>query len=65
MKTEGGSDVAEPRPRGRPCLSDPDRVELSFEVAAPEFQKAAQLGEVRSTIEFLPDEALQQIGVIR
>jgi hypothetical protein len=40
-------------------------VKLAFDIAAPEFQKAAQLRKVRGKIELLPDEALQQIGVIR
>jgi hypothetical protein len=65
MQTEGGSDVAEPRPGGRSRLTDPHRVKLALEVLAPEFQKAMQLGVVRSSIELLPDKALQQIGVIR
>ena len=65
MQAKRGANVAEPRPCRRPRLSDPDRVELAFEVAAPEFQKAAQLGKVRSTIELLPDEALQDSRMIR
>jgi hypothetical protein len=40
-------------------------VELAFDIAAPEFQKAAQLREVRGNIELLPDEALQKVGMIR
>jgi hypothetical protein len=40
-------------------------VKLALDIAAPEFQKASQLRKIRGKIELLPDEALQQIGVIR
>jgi hypothetical protein len=40
-------------------------VKLAFDIVAPEFQKAAQLRKIRGEIELLPDETLQQIGVIR
>ena len=46
-------------------LTNPHRVELAFEIAAPEFEKAAQLREVRSNVQLLPDEALQQVRMIR
>ena len=65
MHTERGTDVAEPRPSGIPGLADPHGVELALDVAAPEFQKPAQLREVRGNVELLPDEALQQIGMVR
>jgi hypothetical protein len=39
-------------------------MELTLDTSAPEFQKAAELGKVRSDIELLPDKALQQIRVV-
>src|SRR6516164_7325770 len=65
MQAKRGADVAEPRPYERSRLADPDGVQSALEIAAPEFQKATQLGEIRSRVELLPDEALQQVGVIR
>src|SRR5271169_4260175 len=59
-----GGDVAEPGPSGKPRLADPHGVELALNVASPEFQEPAQFGEIRSDIELLPDEALQQVGMI-
>ena len=50
---------------GRSGLPDFYRMELAFDVLAPEFQKAAELGKVRGEVELLPDKALQQIGVVR
>jgi hypothetical protein len=40
-------------------------MQFPLDIATPVFEKAAQLGEVRSDIELLPDEALQQVGMIR
>jgi hypothetical protein len=40
-------------------------VKLALDTAAPKLQEAAQLWKIRSNIELLPDEALQQVGVIR
>src|SRR5271166_249964 len=65
MQAISGVDEAEPRPCGRPRLADPHRVKLTLDIAAPEFQKAAQLRKIRGNIELLPDEALQQVGMIR
>ena len=64
MQAISGGDDAEPRPYRRPRLANPHRVKLAFDIAAPEFQKAAQLRKIRGKIELLPDETLQQIGVI-
>src|SRR5215472_13191319 len=64
MQPGRGPDITKPRSCGGPRLTDPDRVKLAFEIAAPEFQKAAQLGKVRGNVELLPDEALQQVGMI-
>src|SRR5207248_6130706 len=41
------------------------RVQFAFDAAAPEFEKAPQFGIVWCKIEFLPDEALQQGGMVR
>ena len=57
--------MAEPRPSGIPSLPDANRVKLAVEVTAPEFEEPAQLGEIRGKVELLPDEALQQVGVVR
>ena len=65
MQTVRGSEVAEAGPPVISGLANPHRVELAFEIAAPEFEKAAQLREVRSNVQVLPDEALQQVGMIR
>jgi len=59
------ANVAKPGPPESACLADPDGVQFPLDIAAPVFEKAAQLGEIRSDIEFLPDEALQQVGMIR
>jgi hypothetical protein len=65
MQAISGVDDAELRPSGRPRLTNPHRVEFAFDIAAPEFEKAAQLREVRGNVELLPDEALQEAGMIR
>src|SRR5947207_15071188 len=41
------------------------RVQFAFDAAAPEFEKPPQLGIVWREGEFLPDEALQQGGMVR
>src|SRR5215472_1225964 len=63
MQSEGRLDMPEPAGR-KPRLTDFYRMELALDIAAPKFEKAAQLGKIRRTVELLPDEALQQIGVI-
>jgi len=57
--------VTKSRPSGTSRLADPHGVKLALDIAAPEFQKAVQLREIRGNIELLPDEALQQVGMIR
>jgi len=64
MQAKRGADVAEPRPSSKAGLADPDRMKLALDIVAPEFQKPVQLREIRGNIEPLPDEALQQIGMI-
>ena len=64
MHDERGPYVAEPRPSGKSSLTDPHRVQLALDMAAPKLEKPAQLGKVRGDIELLPDETLQQVGVI-
>ena len=54
----------EPRPSGKSSLTDPHRVQLALDMAAPELEKPAQFGEIRRDIELLPNEALQQVGMI-
>src|SRR5271168_1804005 len=65
MQAQRCADVAEPAAAGRPRLPDFHRMEFALDVAAPEFQEAAELGKVRSEVELLPDKALQQIGMVR
>ena len=59
------ANVAKAGPPERACLADPDGVQFPFDIAAPVFKKAPQLREVRRDIELLPDEALQEVGMIR
>lgn len=54
----------EPRPSSRSSLANLHGVQLPLDIAAPELEKPAQLGEVRGGIELLPDETLQQVGMI-
>ena len=56
--------MAEPRPSGKPSLTDLHGMELALDMAAPKLEKPAQLGKVRGDIELLPDETLQQVGMI-
>src|SRR6266851_7762518 len=65
MHDKGGPDVTKPRSSGKSGLANFDGVELSLDVAAPEFQKTAQFGEIRREIGLLPDKALQLLGMIR
>jgi len=57
--------VAEPKPSERPGLPNPNGMELTLQIAAPEFEKPAQFGEIGGKVELLPDKALQQIRMIR
>ena len=65
VQTARSSEEVEPGAYVISGLANPHRMELAFEIAAPEFEKAAQLREVRSNVQVLPDEALQQVGMIR
>ena len=65
MHTERGTDVAEPWPSSEAGLADPHRVQLALDIAAPVFQKAAERREIRGDVHLLPDEALQQVRMIR
>ena len=64
MQADRRVDVSEPTPPGGSGLADLYRMELAFDVAAPELQKPTQLGKIGGDIEFLPDKALQQGGVV-
>src|SRR5262245_57051330 len=64
MDQQGGPYVTEPRPSTKSRLAYFHRVELPLDAAAPELEKPAQLGEVRGDVELLPDETLQQVGMI-
>src|SRR5215469_3656395 len=63
MQSEGCVDVAEAAGR-TPRLADFYRMKLALDIAAPEFEKAVQLGKIGGSVELLPDEALQQVGMI-
>src|SRR6266851_3026976 len=65
MQEKGGPDVTKRQSCGKSGLANFDGVELALDVAAPEFQKPAQFGEIRGEIGLLPDEALQPVGMIR
>jgi hypothetical protein len=56
--------MAEPRPSGKSSLTDLHGMELALDMATPKLEKPAQLGKVGGDIELLPDETLQQVGVI-
>src|SRR6266436_8324430 len=58
------SKAAEPRPSGKSSLANLHGMELPLDIAAPKLEKPAQLGKVRGDIELLPDETLQQAGMI-
>src|SRR5437868_1143043 len=58
-------DVAEPVGGGAAALLDVDRVQFAFDVAAPELEEFAELREFGGEVEFLPDEGLQQGGMVR
>src|SRR5471032_1472119 len=45
-------------------VGDPHTVKLAIEIALPEFQELAEVGETRGQIEVLPDKALQNMLVI-
>src|ERR1700726_3247087 len=64
MQEERGADVAKLGPTGKSGLADFHGMELALDVAAPEVEEPAQLGKFRGEIELLPDEALQQVGMI-
>jgi hypothetical protein len=65
MQAKRCADVAKPGPPEKASLANPHRVKLTLKIAAPEFQKAAQLRKVWGNVKPLPDEALQQIRMIR
>src|SRR6516162_180709 len=64
MNADRCADVTEPRPPGEHSMADLYGMEFALDVVAPEIKKPAQLGKIRGKIELLPDEALQQIGMI-
>ena len=64
MQWQGGPYVTEPRPSSKSSLANLHGVELSFDISAPKLEKPAELGKVRGDIELLPDETLQQVGMI-
>src|SRR5260221_10559008 len=65
MQRQGMLDVAEAVGDGAAALLHIDRVQLALDVLFPEFEELAQLGKIRGEVEFLPDEALQQGGMVR
>ena len=56
--------MTEPRPASKSSLADLHGVEPALDMAAPKLEKPTQLGKVRRGIELLPDETLQQVGMI-
>src|SRR6266851_10298330 len=58
-------DVAEAVRCGAAALLHIYRMQLALDIVAPELEELAQLGKIGSEIEFLPDEALEQGGVVR
>src|SRR5205823_13658057 len=64
MQQERGPHVPEARPSGKPSMANFDRVQPPLDVPAPKLKKPAQLREMWRGIELLPDETLQQVGMI-
>src|SRR6266478_3717099 len=58
-------DVAEPVRGAAAALFHIDRMQLALDVAAPEFEEALEFGIIGRQVEFLPDKALQQGGMVR
>src|SRR5262245_5358000 len=61
MQAQRRCDVAKPCAPGEPGLPDLYRMQLAFDVVAPEIEKPAQFRKIRRSIEPLPNEALQQV----
>src|SRR5713101_9101462 len=57
-------DVAEAVGGGAAALLHIHGVQLALDILFPEFEELAQLGKFGGEIEFLPDEALQQGGMV-
>src|ERR1700747_3168299 len=64
MQQQGGPYVTEPRPSSTSTLAHLPRVCFPLDIAAPKLEESAQLGKGGSDIEPLPDETLQQVGMI-
>ena len=58
MQREARFDVAEAA-GWKPRLADFYRMKLALDIAAPEFEKATQLGKIGGAVELLPNEALK------
>src|SRR5260370_38337203 len=58
-------DVAEAIWRGAAALLDVDRMQPALDVVMPEFEEFVQLRIVGGEVEFLPDEGLEQRGMVR
>src|SRR4028119_1045594 len=46
-------------------VGDPDRMKGGLDLAAPMIEEAVQLRELRRDVIFLPDEQLDELGVVR
>lgn len=65
MEAKRCVDETEPAASVEPGLADFHRMQLPVDVPAPKIQEPLQFGKFRGKIQFLPDEALQHVGVIR
>jgi len=63
-RTELAADRPQLRRLDQAAMADRDRMQRPFQLVAPEGQELVELGEERSQIIFLPDERLQERGVI-
>jgi hypothetical protein len=58
-------DVPDAVRRAPAALLHIDRVQLALDIVAPELEELVELGKIGREVEFLPDETLQQGGVVR
>src|SRR3546814_12018328 len=64
MQSDFAADQPHLRRRDQADAGDLDRMQLALDLAGPEVQEPAQYRKVGRAVEMLPDEALQQVGVV-
>src|SRR5580765_4703518 len=56
--------MAEAVGRAAAALLHVDRMQLALDVVAPELEELVELGKIGRQVEFLPDETLEQGGMV-